>query len=453
MKLSLTFPALFAALDGASASFSKATAFDSGSAVGRKLLRNARQVQQNNYNGQYGYYGGEGGAGGGEQEAWFLADYSLTMLSCVAGEQSINYEEGNVEYSTVIFRLCPSDLCNADNSTSRGCEEGYGDYAVGINTFTQAYVESIKDNYNNGMQYYSYDYGEFNVEEYVRECRLFEEEEGEQNQNYYNSYDYVGAACTEDGTGIRLASFSDPYCSQESSDSFADTHNGFELPYSNGGLVSDSCMSCVHYNDNYEYELGELCQDTYKVATYRCEENMQTTNGYYGADTRGCDYLSEKVPENTVKQSWSWGSSSGETTEEESDGAKSSGNFFSNQPENVKLAEEYLAVLIISGLVGAFFIVFCVQKTIQKKKAQKDMGEPLEPQGSSKVVETLKAGTVFVKVKALETMAKVKSLTQKHSPTESDDKASDYVAPVEKKLEMEIEKPEPFVKAATYVSC
>ena len=209
MKLSLTVPALFVAFDGASASFGKSTTLHSGSAVGRKLLRNARRLQNDNYGGQYGYYGGEGGAGGAEEEAWFLTDYSLKMLSCVAGEQSINYEEGNVEQSTVIFRLCPSDLCNADNSTSRGCEEGYGDFAVGINTFTQAYVESIGDNYNNGMQYYSYSYGEFNVEEYVRECRLFEEEAGGQYQ-YYSSFNYIGPACTEDGTGIRLASFSDP---------------------------------------------------------------------------------------------------------------------------------------------------------------------------------------------------------------------------------------------------
>ena len=211
MKFSLSFTALVAAFDGASASFGKPTMLHSGSAAGKNLLRNARRVQGNNYGGNYGYYGGQGEQGG-EQEAWFLADYSLKMLSCIAGEQTINYEDGNVESSTVIFRLCPSNICNADNSTSRGCESGYGDFAVGINTFTQAYVESVKDNYNNGMQYYSYTYGEFNVEEYARECRLFEEEGGEQNQNNYNygNYAYIGPACTEDGTDIRLASFSDP---------------------------------------------------------------------------------------------------------------------------------------------------------------------------------------------------------------------------------------------------
>lgn len=453
MKSSLSFTAFLIALDSASASFGQPTTLHSSSAVGKKLLRNARRVQQNNYGGNYGYYGGQEGQGG-EQEAWFLADYSLKMLSCIAGEQTINYEDGNVESSTVIFRLCPSDLCNADNSTSRGCESGYGDFAVGINTFIQAYVESVKDNYNNGMQYYSYTYGEFNVEEYVRECKIFEQEGGEQqDQNYmYGNYAYIGTACTEDGTDIRLTSFSDPYCSQETSDSFESTHNGFALPFSDGGLIPDSCMSCIRMNDEYEYELGEMCQDTYSMASYRCEENMQTTNGYYGADTRGCDYLSDKVPSNTVS-SWSWGSSSSEkTSDEESDSSKSSGNFFSNQPENVKLAEEYIAVLIISGLLGAVFVVFCVRKTVQNKKAQQKLtgGEPKEP---SNAMESIKSGATFVKVKALEMIAKLKGVGQKDASTApkgdflemEDDKASTYKAPQE-------EAP-PIVRDATVVSC
>mmetsp|Transcript_5404 Transcript_5404/g.13572 ORF Transcript_5404/g.13572 Transcript_5404/m.13572 type:complete len:451 (+) Transcript_5404:117-1469(+) len=450
MKLSLTITTLFAAFDGASASFSKSTTLHSGSAIGRKLLRNARRLEQNNYGGQYGYYDGEGGE---EQEAWFLADYSLKMLSCISGEQQTNYEEGSVEPSTVIFRLCPSEICNADNSTSRGCEEGYGDYAVGINTFTQAYVESVRDNYNNGMQFYSYAYGEFNVEEYVNECRLFEEEGGDQNQYNYNygSYNYIGPACTEDGTGIRLAAFSDPYCSQESSDSFESTHNGFALPFSDGGLVPETCVSCVRMNDNYEYELGELCQDSYQTAGYRCEENMQSTNGYYGPDTRGCDYLSEMVPANTVSSSWF---SNSETTSEESGSSKSSGNFFSNQPESVKLAEEYLAILIISALVGSVFVVFCVRKTVQKTKAQGKMDASLQPKEPSKFVEHLKSGAVFTKVMALESVAKVKAALRKDATTESEDKASAYVAPVEEESTTPPSKyVAPLVKDASVVSC
>jgi hypothetical protein len=215
-------------VDGASSGDRKS--IHGGSDSANKLFRNARRVQQQNYNnyganngggyggygGYSGYGGGGGGGGGGDmKDNWFLADYSLKMISCIPGEQSVNYERGQLESSTVIFRLCPKDYCGISNSTTMGCNSGYGDFAVGINTFAEAYTESVRDSYNNGMQYYSYQYGEFNVEEYVSECRLFEGGGGGGgNNNYYSgggySYDYLGPACTADGTDIRLAAFKDP---------------------------------------------------------------------------------------------------------------------------------------------------------------------------------------------------------------------------------------------------
>ena len=209
MKLSLTLPALLLALDGTSASSARKRN------AAKKLVRNARRLQNNyNYNNGANNNNNNNGQSGDEGEPWYLADYSLKLINCLQGEQSYN-QEREVEGSTVIFRLCPRDTCGANNSTSSlGCDEGYGDFAVGINTFTQAYMESMKDNYNGGMQYYSSYYGEFNVEEYVNECRLFEEENEENNQNY-GSYNYIGAACTSDGTDIRLASFSDPVSSSK----------------------------------------------------------------------------------------------------------------------------------------------------------------------------------------------------------------------------------------------
>ena len=215
-------------VDGASSADRKS--IHGGSDSANKLFRNARRVQQNynnygannggGYGGYGGYGGGGGGGGGGEKDNWFLADYSLKMISCIPGEQSVNYERGQLESSTIIFRLCPKDYCGVSNSTTMGCDSGYGDFAVGINTFAEAYTESVRDSYSNNMQYYSYQYGEFNVEEYVRECRLFEGGQGGGggggggNNNYYSgggySYDYLGPACTADGTDIRLAAFKDP---------------------------------------------------------------------------------------------------------------------------------------------------------------------------------------------------------------------------------------------------
>jgi hypothetical protein len=185
------------------------------------LLQNARRVQQNGQNYYYGGNGGGqqqqygyGGGGGGEGENWWLADYSIKMVSCLAGEQSINYERGEVQSSTVIFRLCPANTCSS-NSTL-GCDAGYGDYAIGINTYAEAFAESVRDNYA---------YWEVNqMKDYLRECRALGGGDGGGgggnggNGYYYggNGYTYIGPACSTDGKNIRLATFSDPvsirYC-------------------------------------------------------------------------------------------------------------------------------------------------------------------------------------------------------------------------------------------------
>lgn len=380
------------------------------------------------------------------KEAWYLADYSLKMISCIQGEQSVNYERGRAESSTVIFRLCPLDSCGTDNTTSTPCEEGYGDFAVGIDTFADAYVETVKEYYNSGMQYYSYDYGEFNVEEYVGECSLFDEEGAENDYSSYGytgySYAYIGVACTEDGTDIRLASFSDPYCSTESDVSFSDSHNGMALPYGDGGLIPNQCMSCMTLNDQYEAELSEFCQQTYENANYRCEENMQSFNSYYGQDNRGCEYLEDKVPKSSSKSSWSV-VKSGETQS-----STNSGNFFSNQSESVKLAEEYFVLLVVMGCFGAAIATYFIKESVRRKATQKaSQKEGVETTTKeTSFAETLKSAAMLAKVTAAEVTAKIIGKNQSTLPKgdysnmeeeEHEDKDKDkeeskstYVAPI-----------------------
>jgi hypothetical protein len=162
----------------------------------QRLLQRSRRVQGGYWYGGGGRGGGGGGGGGGDQETWWLADYSIKMISCEAGETFVNYEQGQLESSTVIFRLCPINSCT--NNNTLGCDEGYADYAVGINTFAEAFAESVRDNY----QYYAVN----QMKDYIRECR---EVEGGGNYNYYGSYTYIGPACSTDGKNIRLATFSD----------------------------------------------------------------------------------------------------------------------------------------------------------------------------------------------------------------------------------------------------
>ena len=73
-------------------------------------------------------------------------------------------------------------------------------------------------------------------------------------------------------------------------------YGGIQLPYSNGGVIPETCMNCLSQNwDNYEYEVSDMCKRTYEDASYRCEENMESYNWYYGRITSGCDYLQSKV--------------------------------------------------------------------------------------------------------------------------------------------------------------
>ena len=134
-----------------------------------------------------------------------------------------------------------------------------------------------------------------------------------------------------------------------------------ELPYASGGLIPDDCMSCVSMNDKYEYELNEMCQQTYEDASYKCEQNMNTSN-YYN-NTSGCDYIEEKLS-----------SSSSSKTEN-----KRGNNFFRDQSESTQMAEAYLIVLIMSGLVGFAIVFFFVKTAVKRRSVGKDGAEHGEP--------------------------------------------------------------------------
>jgi hypothetical protein len=76
-----------------------------------------------------------------------------------------------------------------------------------------------------------------------------------------------------------------------------DMYGGYSIPFSEGGLIPDTCMSCqTQKNDNYEWEVSEMCRKPYEDASYRCEENLgDFYSWYYDKITLGCDYLQSKV--------------------------------------------------------------------------------------------------------------------------------------------------------------
>ena len=118
----------------------------------RKLIRASRKLEENQAE--------------EEDEFYFLSQYRMKFVQCVAGEQVRG--DDAYEMSAVIYRLCPND--GGESTSAFGCtdEEAYGDYVVGINTFTQAIAENIAwEREQAGYE----DNGEFDLEDYATTYR------------------------------------------------------------------------------------------------------------------------------------------------------------------------------------------------------------------------------------------------------------------------------------------
>jgi hypothetical protein len=238
-----------------------------------KALRNARRVEENAQEGEFD----------------FLGKYNMKMISCLPNEQVQSGDNGETEYGGVLVRLCPSESgCDSDKRS--GCSSGNGDFVIGINTFVQAYFEDQRENMQND------DGNDFNINEFA-DCREYNYENDDDGEKV--AY-YVGPTCTSDGTDIKLGLFENYQCVGESSTAFEDISNGWSLPYNSGGVVTKNCMECVAQNDNGEYALRELCQNTYEAAAYKCETNMEYFS-YYGKNEQGCETISALLPKKSKK--------------------------------------------------------------------------------------------------------------------------------------------------------
>jgi hypothetical protein len=231
----------------------------------RKLLSKARKLEENQQQ---------------EDEYAFLMNYNLKMVSCKAGEQIRDPETGEYENSAIVFRLCPE---GCDSEAQKGCSSGHGDFVVGLQSFVQAYFEDQRDN-----MYFD---DNFKVDEYA-ECREYEVENDDENENQV-AY-YIGPACTEDGSGVRLELFSDQYCTTAPEGvTFESLSNGWALPYESGGLVTSNCQPCAEY-DNGNYALKDMCMNLYADAG-KCETNMESFH-YYGKQEGSCEYIESLLP-------------------------------------------------------------------------------------------------------------------------------------------------------------
>jgi len=232
------------------------------------------------------------------EEDAFLLDYKLKFVKCAAGEKWQG-EEG-YEYSSVIYRLCPSSgECSSDEDDHFGCDEGYGDFIVGINTYVDAYAETLNEERRRKLE----EEEEFRLEEYAKceEADFPEQDDGERRRKRRRLEEdaeeeeavyYIGPACTEDGLDIKLGLFEDYTCTTEPEEvTYYDLSGGASLEYNSGGLGSDYCYPCAVANDDGEYEAAEFCGELYEWSG-KCEAGMETYSPY-GQNNNQCENIAE----------------------------------------------------------------------------------------------------------------------------------------------------------------
>ena len=245
--------------------FSIATLFLFATVASGRVMESARRLDQ----------------AAAEDEFAFLGSYNLKMITCNAKEVVVNQASGASEYGSIVFRLCPSSECS---DTGMGCGAGYGDYIVGMNTFVAEYLEQKRDEMQADDA--------FKIEE-LGECRQYN---ADKDSEYADSVYYVGPACSADGTDIRVALFSDADCmTLEETVTFEDISAGLSLPYSEGGLISQSCEACYSVNDNNEAGINEMCSGLYQSAAGKCETKMETYHASGKTETE-CEVISALLP-------------------------------------------------------------------------------------------------------------------------------------------------------------
>lgn len=297
--------------------------------AGRKLIQNSRKVAQNN-----GYYGNNGQQqynGNYEEIDWdsidtsYLAGYSLKFQGCHHvqqwNEEAQNEEDIKILTQRLVrFRMCPAESCSS--VTTRGCDRNYGDYLVDMETYVEAYMDQMQEQYEQQNDYYqnqnknnrdlaNYNYNNkynINFEDYLncqqmdmndrqrnlaRELRKRNLANNQYSNKYYNYYGqeedieyYIGPYCAEQGGEIRLGVFYDDTCSifaDEGEELFELYHGGMSLPYSKQSLVSLDCMACGGYGEG---EVNDFCEQLYELSG-KCETRM---NLYYPNES-ACTYL------------------------------------------------------------------------------------------------------------------------------------------------------------------
>lgn len=295
------------------------------SEAGMELLSKARRLDDGDY-----------------QQTW-VSGYSIKFQGCHHISQWNNdvEDEDDVRIMTkrlVRFRLCPTDSCSSSNTA--GCNEGYGDYIIDLNTYLYYYFVAKQtyqqfqceylanyvcqcNNNNNGngqQEYCMYDcFAEHNMADICMDGNPYNNGNG--NGNYYQNFAledymycsksgisdangnsiYIGPYCASQGGAIYLGGFSDEDCTV-----FADTNGGrdtfsyaagMDLPYGDANVVDMDCLSCKEPGQNNNAgndandgdDVADVCENLYTRAG-KCEEHMSSSYNSY-PNNYACNYM------------------------------------------------------------------------------------------------------------------------------------------------------------------
>jgi len=119
------------------------------------------------------------------------------------------------------------------------------------------------------------------------------------------AYYYIGAYCSNGGSGVQLGLFTDNRCTISAPTGTYEALTGYPLPYTNTSIIGSDSVGCKSYNyynnnknnnnknnnnNNNDDVALEACQKVYQ-ASAKCESQLNITN----PDTSSCAYVKKGV--------------------------------------------------------------------------------------------------------------------------------------------------------------
>jgi len=330
MKYALAIASLFS---GVFASEMEMNSIPANSKTGQNLIQAARRTDNAD-----------------DVDYSWVADYSIVFQGCHSIRQWNNAAEDEddvrMEVNNLVrFRLCPTDTC--DSNSGGGCNSGYGDYILSMDTYMQTFMQMKEELQEQTCQAYEESgvcgcdndrrrldeencmntcyanagmsecieeeevEGAINAEDYM-ECAQYEvpdyygrklNDAQEEEETLY----YIGPQCSSNGGKVYLSLFIDDTCtnaaegdygSETAAQTFKSLSGGQTLPYSYGtgqSLIDGNCYSAKQvdedeYYDQYaEVELTEFAETIYPTSG-KCEQYV-SYSANANPNSNACQYL------------------------------------------------------------------------------------------------------------------------------------------------------------------